>query len=93
MQPEKADQAQSAQSKDVGAAAPAATDQPAKLNQAESAQKPQQQKQKPQEKARKQDQPARDNHWPWFVWAMGGLAGLILIGGFANGLRSGGKNV
>ncbi|HKL77210.1 MAG TPA: cobaltochelatase subunit CobN, partial [Gammaproteobacteria bacterium] len=93
VQPEKADQAQSAQSKDVGAASAAATEQASQPNQAESAQKPQQQKQKPQEKARNQDKSSQDSHWPWFLWAMGGLAGLVLIGGFVNGLRSGGKHV
>ncbi|MEF8980626.1 cobaltochelatase subunit CobN [Thiohalorhabdus sp.] len=89
----QAPEAASAHSKDVGAAATAATEQPAKPNKAESSKKPEAKQKKPQEKARQSDQPARGNRWPWFVWAMGGLAGLVLIAGFANGLRSGGNYV
>ncbi|MFA9460461.1 cobaltochelatase subunit CobN [Thiohalorhabdus methylotrophus] len=46
-----------------------------------------------QKQTRSPDKPTRDSHIPWFLWVMGGLAGLVLIGGFANGLRSGGGNV
>ena len=45
------------------------------------------------ERDRKSESSPQDRHVPWFLWAMGGLAGLVLIGGFANGLRTGGKHV
>jgi cobaltochelatase CobN len=56
-------------------------------------QKPAEPQKQPPKEARNREQPARDSHWPWFLWAMGGLAGVLLIGGFANGLRSGGRHV
>ena len=50
------------------------------------------QQQAEQQRERQQEQ-QRDSHLPWFLWATGGLALLLLAGGLYNGMRSGGNHV
>jgi cobaltochelatase CobN len=59
----------------------------------ESGASPERQGQQPAEQQRERQQQQRDSHWPWFLWATGGLALILLAGGLYNGMRSGGNHV